>query len=51
VVLIDADAIESEFVRVDELIEVAVVHLLADLRIEELIGTGDPGRPVIVFWK
>ena len=48
VVLVDADAVEAELLRVDQLVEVAVVNLVADLGVEEGVGARHPGGPVVV---
>src|SRR5690242_4420738 len=46
--LVDADAVEADILGVDQLVEVAVVQLTAQLRVVETVRAGDPGRPVVV---
>jgi hypothetical protein len=38
VVLVDADAVEAQLVGQDQLVDVAVVELAAELRVVELVG-------------
>ena len=46
VVLVDADALEAELVGQFELVQIAVIERMAELRIVERVGAGHPGTVV-----
>src|SRR3981081_3371544 len=45
--LVHADAVETQVLRRDELVEVPVVEPVAHGGVVELVGTRAPGRPVV----
>ncbi len=49
VVLVDADAVEADLVGVFDLVQIAVVELVADLGIVIAIGQRHPGRVVLLI--
>src|SRR6185312_998719 len=49
VMLVDAEAVETDALGIFELVEILVIGLMADLRIEEARGHIDPNRAVILL--